>query len=281
MRFILVTFFSLLFVGIVLFAARIWGDGQTFPIYEHGFFKENQELTVLKVTSLEQAQAAVQEKPDVVIWLDVRISQDNILYVLSPSADVEFLNFIKAEQEKHPDQQIMTGGKLTGYTWEKLKSFYKDAALLKEYYEKLPQTRFVVNIVDNVLDVHAFVNQVLEPLNPGSRTLIQSDTLVIMTSVKALRPEWLYGTGTADLMRLLSFDSLWILSSVQFKGDVFISPFKLLKRPAFNDAGIAEMRRRHKRVLLGPIENATELAEARRLKADGLIVNDLNFQKNM
>ena len=58
-------------------------------------------------------------------------------------------------------------------------------------------------------------------------------------------------------------------------GDVFVAPFKVFKKPALNDNIIEEVRRRKKRIFLGPIENAAQLAEAQRYNADGLITADL------
>ncbi|MBO9668465.1 MAG: hypothetical protein J7501_16830, partial [Bdellovibrio sp.] len=109
---------------------------------------------------------------------------------------------------------------------------------------------------------------------------IQSEANVVIQAVKDLKPEWIYGTGTPDLMRLMSFDSLWVLPATQFKGDVFVAPFKILNRPAFNDDVIAEMRRRKKRVFLGPIKTEEEFNRARAYNADGYITEDLTQLTN-
>ncbi|MNL70746.1 hypothetical protein D3C87_1957960 [compost metagenome] len=49
-----------------------------------------------------------------------------------------------------------------------------------------------------------------------------------------------------------------------------------MKRPAFNDDIIEEMRRRNKRVFLGPIMNEEQFKMAERYKADGLITENLD-----
>lgn len=280
MRFIFVTIMTLILVGILLLTARIWGLGQVFPPFEHDFFKGNQPFIILKADTLDQVTAATTAQPDVIIWADVRVSKDKVAFILSSDKDAEFLNFKRTEQEKNPTTPIMTGGKLSDYSWEQINEFYKNTPALKEYYEQFPQTRFVLNIVDNVTDVHLDVIRTIEGLNPNPRTLIQSDTLVIMTAIKDLKPEWVYGTSIPDLMRFLAFDSLWILPSTQFKGDVFISPFTLMKRPAFNADIIEEMRRRNKRVFLGPIESKAQFEEAKSYKAEGYITTDLSQLKS-
>ncbi|MNS99430.1 hypothetical protein D3C72_1338320 [compost metagenome] len=178
-------------------------------------------------------------------------------------------------QKANPQAPIFTGGKLSEYTWEQINEFYKTTPALKEIYEKFKDTRFVLNVIDNVSEVHTTVVAAIEGLNPDARTFLQSDALIIITSIKELKPMWVYGTSYPDIMRLLSFDSLYILPSTQFKGDVFVAPFKVLKRPAFNDDIIAEMRRREKKVFLGPIENEEEYNKAKSLNADALITSNL------
>lgn len=275
MRILFITAVSFLILGILLLMARIWGLGQSFPVYEHAFFSGPAPIVIVKADTLEKVQETLKLKPDAVIWADVRISSDKVPFILPASRDREFIDMKLAEQKANPTAKIMTGGKLSEYPWEQINEFYKTTPALKEYYEQFPETRFVLNIIDNVHDVHSTVVSAIDDLKPNPRTLIQSDALIIMTSIKELKPEWVYGTSQPDIMRLLSFDSLWILPSTQFKGDVFIAPFKLMKRPAFNDEIITEMRRRNKRIFLGPIENEAQLAEASRYKAEGLITTNL------
>lgn len=275
MRILFITIVSLIAVAILILMARIWGMGQTYSTYEHAFFNGPAPLVIVKANTLDEVKKAVEAKSDVVIWADVRMSEDMVPYVLDPRRDREFMDMKLKEQEANPSTPIMTGNKLVYYKWEEINEFYKTTPALKEYYEQFPKTRFILNIVDNVTNGHVSLVQALEGLKTDDRTLIQSDALILMVSIKELKPVWVYGTSLPDIMRLLSFDSMYILTTTQFMGDVFIAPFTVMKRPAFNDAIIAEMKRRHKRVFLGPIENAQQLSEARRYEAEGLITADL------
>ncbi|MGZ3781265.1 MAG: hypothetical protein ACXVCY_11500 [Pseudobdellovibrionaceae bacterium] len=281
MRIFFITIATLVVFGVLILMARIWGFGQNYTAYEHSFFSGPPPLIIVKADTLEKADEILKLRSDAVLWLDVRVSKDKISFVLPEIRDREFLEAKHQEQEKNPTKPIMIGNKLAEYPWDQIKEFYKNPALLKDFYEKFPQTRFVLNIIDNVAEVHQTVVDTVKDLNPDKRTFIQSEFLVIMTTVKELKPEWVYGTSIPDLVRLLTFDSMWILPSTQFKGDVFIAPFKLQNRPAFNDDIISEMRRRKKRIFLGPIHTETELAEARRLQADGYITDDLQKLNQM
>ena len=277
MRFIFVTLGTCFLILALIMTARIWGLGQKYSAFEHVFLSGSAPLVIVKADSLPAIEAALKIKPDAVIWLDVRMSKDKIAYILPASEDVKFLNNREEMQKKDPQTPIFTGGKLSEYNFEQINEFYKTTPALKEIYQTFKDTRFVLNIVDNVSEVHTTIVKTLEDLSlkADTRTLLQSDALIIITAIKELKPEWLYGTSYPDIMRLLSFDSLYILPATQFKGDVFISPFKVMKRPAFNDNVIAEMRRREKKVFLGPIENEDEYNKATALNADGLITTNL------
>lgn len=275
MRIFFITLVSLIVVGILIFMARIWGLGQNYPLYEHAFFNGPAPIIVVKTTTLEQAKEAVALRPDVVLWVDVRFSRELTPFILPASRDREFLEWKRQEQEKNPTVPIMIGGRLSEYPWEQINEFFKNTPALKEFYQQFPKTRFVLNIIDNVGEAHTTLVNTIKDDKPNERTLIQSDVLVIMTSIKELKPEWVYGTSTPDLMRLMTFDSMHVLPSTQFKGDVFIAPFVIMKRPAFNDDIIAEMRRRNKRIILGPIQSEEDFAKASRFKVEGYITENL------
>ena len=275
MRVLFATLISFCVVGFLILMARIWGMGQVYPEFQSAFFDGKTPYIVVKADTLDKVREITKARPDVIIWADVRISKGNTAYILPPSRDFEFLNAKLAEQKANPTAPIMQGGKLSDYSWEQINEFYKNTPALREYYEQFPQTRFILNVVDNVADVNTIVVNAIKDLNPDNRTLAQSDANVVTMAIKELKPTWLYGTGTPDLMRLMSFDDLWVLPAVQFKGDVFIAPFKIMNRPIFNDNVIAEMKRRKKKIFLGPIKTEEDFKRAVNYQVEGYITDDL------
>lgn len=275
MRVLLISIATFIVIGVLILMTRIWGLGQTFQEFPHEFFAGGTPLTVVKADSLDSVRAILAKKSDAAIWIDVRVSNDKVAFVLAPSRDEEFMVNRLKMQEANPQTRIYTGGRLSEYSWEQINEFYKTTPALKEYYLQFPQTRFVLNLVDNAMDVHVTVTDAIEGLNPDKRTIIQSEANVVIDSVKSLKPAWLYGTSVPDLVRMLTFDSLYLLPAIQYKGDVFIAPFKISKRNAFNADIITEMRRRHKKVLLGPLKSAEEYAKAQTYSPDGYIFESL------
>ncbi len=275
MRILATTIAALLVTSILVLMARIWGLGQTYIPYENTFFNGQTPLIIVKADTLQKAKESLLLVPDAVIWIDVRFSRDQVAFALDPAQDIRFLENRRQLQERNPSSPIMMGARLSEYPWQQINEFYSTTPALREYYEQFPKTRFILNLIDNVSDAHHTLVKSLENLKPNGRTFIQSDALILMTSVKELKPEWVYGTSVPDLMRFMTFDSMFILPSTQFKGDVFLAPFFIQKRKSFNDEIMAEMRRRHKRVFLGPVANRAELEIAQKYQAEGLITENL------
>jgi hypothetical protein len=55
-----------------------------------------------------------------------------------------------------------------------------------------------------------------------------------------------------------------------FKGDLFFSALKIRGREAINEDIAKELKRRHKKIILGPLSGPEEANLALRLGADGL-----------
>lgn len=277
MRVLLISIATVIVIGLLILMTRIWGMGQVFAEFPHEYFNGTPPLMVVKADSLEAVKTILAKKPDAAIYIDVRVSNDKVAFVLSPTRDEEFMVNRLQMQKDHPETRIYTGGRLSEYSWEQINEFYKTTPALKEYYQQFPQTRFVLNLVDNAMDVHVTVTDAISDLNPDKRTIIQSDANVVIDSVKTLKPAWLYGTSVPDLVRMLTFDSMYLLPAIQYKGDVFIAPFKISKRNAFNADIIEEMRRRHKKIMLGPLKSAEEYAKAQTYSPDGYIFESLEL----
>jgi glycerophosphoryl diester phosphodiesterase len=244
--------------------SRLWGLGQSFPEFQHPFFASS-PLVILKVESEKELSEALQQKPDIVFWLDVTTTKDHKLIV-----------FGRDLSSKEMSLEAYHGPKSMAYNYQELKNMHPDMQELKDVISKYGAQRFVLNILDNVDNVHIGVTEALKGLSPEKRILLQSNYNVVMTSIKDLEPFWLYGCSQADLMRFLTFESMWILPAAPFKGDVYISPFVLLGRPAFHESTLEEVRRRNKKIVLGPALDKKEFDDATRLKVDGLIVEKLS-----
>lgn len=264
MRVLFISLVSVIVLFVVLTITRLWGLGQQYPEFEHSFF-DGAPVTILRVQTENELTEALQQKPDMIFWMDVTTTADQKLIVFSR----DFSN-------KEMSIEAYRGPKSQAYSFQQLHNMHPEIRELTDVLGKYSQQKFILNVADNVENIDKNLVEALKDLSADKRVLIQSNYNVVINSIKELKPFWLYGSSQADLMRLLTFESMWILSATPFKGDVLIAPFVLLGRPAFHEVTIEEMRRRHKKIVLGPALDKKEFDDAARLKADGVIVENLS-----
>ncbi|MGZ3742559.1 MAG: hypothetical protein ACXVB1_06115 [Pseudobdellovibrionaceae bacterium] len=270
MRVLFISAVSIIVLFVVLLISRLWGMGQQYPVFHHPFFDTAPSpLIIVKVSTEKQLQEVNQQKPDAAFWLYVETTNDQKIIV-----------FAHDLQAKEMSIETYRGPKPLAYSLQQLQKLRPETRELKEVLKRFPTQKFVLNILDNVTGIHTGLADVLTDLSPEKRILIQSNYNVILTSLKALQPFWLYGCSQADLMRFLTFESMWLLPTTPFKGDVYIAPFTLMGRPAFHESTLEEVRRRNKKIILGPALDKREFDDALRLKADGIIIENLSDYLN-
>lgn len=263
MRVLFISIVSVAVLFVILMTTRLWGLGQVFPEFQHPFFA-GAPVVILKVQTSKELEEALQQKPEIVFWLDVTTTKDHKLIVFAR-------DFASTEMSI----EAYRGPKSLAYNYQELQNMHPEVRELKDVVGQYTQQRFLLNILDNVERVHISVTETLKGLSPEKRILLQSNYNVVMTSTKELEPFWLYGCSQADLMRFLTFESMWILPATPFKGDVYIAPFVLVGRPAFHESTLEEVRRRNKKIILGPALDKKEFDDATRLKVDGVIIEKL------
>ncbi len=246
MKLIALTLGTLLIAFLLFMTVRMWGEGQTFKPYEASFFKPGSENMV--IVGWEQ-NYLLEKKPDLILWADVYRAENETLLV-KPWAD---RNKPKAELEQKASPA---------------------RPLLKDLLTQFPTARFVINCNDNVQDIHKHLVMAIEEAKATERVLLQSDYNTILISAKQLSPLMVYGSTIADLTRLKTFESMWLLPAAPFKTDVLFSPLEYRGRETVTRDMIMEMKRRFKKVILGPLATADQVARARAMQPDGYFVED-------
>lgn len=252
--------------------AHFWGLSIGYQRFEHAFFTLQPEKYLgVKVYDLSSAKTATTKKSDVILWLDLRMTADQKFLVLPASAGQSELSLEKIGPEK------FRGNKVNLYDLSYLRIYFPQAFLLEQFLAEFPEQRFILNLLDNATDIHTALIKTVSAYQPEKRLLIQSDIAIVGKSIKELEPLWLFGTSYPDLMKLLSFESIWLQTASPFHGDVFIAPMKVMNRPAFNRNIIDEVHRRQKRVFLGPLKSASEYDAARQVPAEAYIFENVDL----
>lgn len=247
MRLILIIFFSIFLVVIGLLTTRFWGLGQNFVEFDHPFLKQKYPVYFVRATNVSEIRQTQLACGACGFWLDLRVSKDGAFLVL-PRIDLSKL----LNQQNLGDHYV--GNKINYYSRSDLLKLESQILDLNVLLSESPKANFILNIVDNVDNVHQLLDEYLKNFPAKEQYLIQSDTENVLKSMREIQPRWLYGTSYSELMRLLSFESLYVLPASPLKADILISPLKIFKRPAVTKPIVEEARRRLKKVFLGPLD---------------------------
>lgn len=265
MKLVGIIFGSFFVIFTIILSAYFWGLSIPYKEFESPF-TQKRPFKGFVYKNIDIAKEQIKENSDLIIWADIHLTRDKFFIVIDKNDANKNLPLSK--------------NKILNYKLEELRQYLPNLIELPLLLKQFPTQRFILNIIDNVQDIHTDILKVIEPLNIDSRVLIQSDTSVIISSIKELKPMWLYGCSQPDIMRFLSFDSIFILPATPFKGDVYITPVHLLNRFILKQSVFNEIKRRKKLVLIGPIQDKNEYLDAQKFSAiDGYIFDDMNIEK--
>lgn len=268
MRLLAISIGSLLVVGSILMILRLWGLSLPVNDYQSEFFHTTEPWLGFNVTTEAELTQALEKKQDVVLFFNLRVSADHVLYVQAPEI---FESALAHTQFKKEDYK---GPKPSNYEFSFLKKEFPGIFSIEDVFQKYPQQRLILNLMDNARDIHTDAVNLIRKYKLGNKIIIHSQVDVILKSIKELEPLWLYGTSQAEVTRLLSLDSLGVLPAASMRSDVFIVPLKIMNRPVFTESLNQELLRRKKKIMLGPLLSLEEFESAQKFKVNGYI-----FQK--
>lgn len=268
MRLIFISLGTLLIVGLMWGIAHFWGLSQVYVPFESPFFAESSSANPQSSTSATApatiANSAAPKKwvvipweqnyflekiPDAILWADVYRGEADLLLVKP-----------WVERNK-PNRQLE-------------KKSTSTRPLLADLLTQYSKARFVLNITDNVEQIHEQVANIIEQTKASGRVIITSPYPVVINSIKDLKPMELYTNSSVDFVKMNFFEALNLLPAMPFKYDIFFGPLMHRNTPIVTKDMVIELKRRHKKVLIGPIGNAEGLAKAKEVDADGYFLAD-------
>ncbi len=255
---ILSTFFI---VFMLLSTVRLWGEGQRYFPYDSEYFKaENVRANEELILPWEQSFFLEQDK-HIILWIETYIGSE----VDAAGKEQPVMLAMPWMDRDKPRKSLE---KKSSPTRPLLRQ------LLAEILEKYPQARFIISCDDNREQVHQYLSTAIEQAHAETHVIIQSKYDTILISLKEQRPTWLFGSTPSDLARVKTMDGMWLLAAAPFKGDVMIVPLKHRGRDSLNHNIVQELKKRFKKIIIGPLNSAEEARAARQLQADGLFYSD-------
>ena len=250
MRLVLISIATAALLSLVLLSIRFWGLSQTADDFDHPWFHIQTPWMIVPFETADPESRSVLEKkqalPNAMIWIYVYDSLERNLFATS--------TVIAPSLQPHTDAELSQLGRP-----------------LRDVLGRFQGKNLILDIRSNEDSIDLQISDLIGKSGNG-RIMIQSDYDVILRSIKKLQPLWLYGSSQAERVRFTTFDSLLIVTATTFKGDVYLGPFKQKGILLLTESIFKELKRRGKKVIIGPLESKDELEQALRLGADGIVM---------
>lgn len=252
MRIILVTIGSLIFCAIIFWTIKFWGLGQTYTNYSHPLF-----------SYAEQLHGPVYfTKPSAVTVEGALDTTDNL-----------YLDVATTE-----DQQLVVAKKF----WEKIQkpirySKYSDimseVIRLSDVKNKLANRKFIFNLSENAQAGHMIFFDELKnlELQNGAAFIVTSPYEALAKALKEVAPAFVYGSTQPEILKIIAMKSMWLIEALTLRADIVIYPLNIKNEKFFDSTLVNELKRRHKKFIIGPISPA-ERPEALALDPWGIII---------
>jgi hypothetical protein len=107
----------------------------------------------------------------------------------------------------------------------------------------------------------------------GKNFIVTSQYEAPVKALKEAAPALLFGSTEPEILKILAMQSMYILEAVSIRADIIIHSLKIKNHDFFNDEIVAELKKRHKRIIVGPVATSEEIAQARKLQPYAIILN--------
>ncbi len=256
-----------LFVCFVFFLIiKLWGQGQVYSAYQHPFFPADSiskplEFKVLTPKIFKENNKNSDLKFDG-YYLNVAMSADQKMILIDP---------------KYELQKKESSGKNFRYNdknFSELADSNSDSAILfSEIISFIQNKKIIFNFLENPLQIQAVFTKAINEaqIQSGNQFIFVSSYEPPAKAIKEDHPTFLFGTTQPEILKIKSMESFYLIEAAIFRADVLIHPLKYYKRDFFTENIVTEMRRRQKKIIVGPnIENLK--SELLKIKPDGIII---------
>ncbi|MFN8791184.1 MAG: hypothetical protein ACK5Y2_06985 [Bdellovibrionales bacterium] len=275
MKLLLLTLGTLLILALLWMTLFFWGQGLQYQPYDHPLMKTSQTRNVLATESLQQAEKFLKQDAEGGLLLSVRMSRDGLFFT-APASSLQVL----AELSRS-EPELARGPKPHLYDFSFLQARLQGFAPLDQWMTLKPEPKlWIFDLQDNALEIDRRFADWFEKQKLSERALIRSDIDLVVSSLKEMRPLWIYGSSLSDLNKFLTLGSIGLQGIANFQRDYYFTPLTRFERNMINENVLKEVRKRHKKIALGPVRTDLEKEQALRFKPDLIILLDSAADKN-
>jgi hypothetical protein len=251
MRILIVTIGTLFVFSISLLTIKFWGQGQVYIDYKHPMYDVQSLPLEFYKPSFEQLDAAL--RSDKNLFLDLAITFDQKLVI--------------------PKRKwVSTEKPLRLFNYDNVKN---DVIVLADFKDQLATKKIIFNLSENAQAIHETFIYTMKLLGfeKGKNFIVTSQYEAPVKALKEAAPALLFGSTEPEILKILAMQSMYILEAVSIRADIIIHSLKIKNHDFFNDEIVAELKKRHKRIIVGPVATSEEIAQARKLQPYAIILN--------
>ncbi len=252
MRILIVTVGCLFVCALSFIAIKQFGRSQVYAEYSHPMLRtEPTELAPRIFIKPATGKLTQSLAGDENLFLDVALTIDQKLVVLNDQSSQHIRSVTYAQVEK----QVVP---------------FSEALKMANKGDR----KFILNFTENAVGTQEiFLNEVKQmQLEKGQNFIVVSDYEASMRGLKELQPALIFGTTKPEILRLVAMESMHLIEATSLRADVVIHPLKIRGQNFYTPNLVAELSRRHVKIVIGPIA-PSELAEAQKLKPLGIVIN--------
>ena len=264
MRLLIATIIALSVSSAFFVMIKIWGKSQPYGEYNHAFFAStlytSQDSLIFKILTPQNLTMGLSTEKN--IYLNIAITSDLKLIII----DKDY------EAQKQFDKNVTA--KLHSRLYSEIADGTPNTAVLVENYKlQLKDKKIIFNMQDNPLQgTTVFVDTMkLIGLESGDNFIFISAFDPPSKDLKSQQATYLYGTSDPEILRIKALESIAIIEAATFRADVVIHPMTFFKQLFFTETLINELKRRHKKFIIGPLVDG-EMKNALALKPFGVII---------
>jgi hypothetical protein len=251
MRILIVTIGTLFIFSISLLTVKYWGKGQVYTDYKHPMYDVQSLPLEFYKPSFEQLDAAL--RSDKNLFLDLAVTFDQKLVI--------------------PKRKwVSTEKPLRLFSYEDVKN---DVIVVTDLKEQLASKKIIFNLSENAQAIHETFIYTMKLLGfqKGENFIVTSQYEAPVKALKEAAPALLFGSTEPEILKIVAMQSMFILEAVSIRADIIIHALKIKNHDFFNEEIRAELKKRHKRIIVGPVANSEELAQALKLQPYAVILN--------
>lgn len=264
------------FVSFIFFLIiKLWGQSQTHVIYKHPFFPPAQttplKFKVLNPVTLQQQNLEETLNSFDGYYFNLAMTEDQQLILINSKynseGQIENLPYYKYQSKKlielqsnKPEDPI-----LFSKVYLNIQNTLKD---------KIKEKKYIFNLIDNPLQMVTVFSSTIKELGlqSGDQFLVVASYEPPMKMLKEDQPTYLFGSTEPEILKIKSMEGMHLIEAAQLRADVIIHPLKYYKQDFFTPDLVNEMRRRYKKIIIGP-NSKSDLPVIEKLNPDGYIID--------